>query len=50
MTITITRTTEFQRTIPDDTPEEEIPVETDLTRLEANHHSEIVHEEITIAE
>lgn len=48
-TITITRTTEFQRMVDESDPDFDLAAESDLTRLEANHHSTITHETITVA-
>lgn len=47
MTITITRTTEFQTTVPDDC--ENLDAAVDMARLEANRNSTITHEEYSIA-
>lgn len=46
MTITITRTTEFQTTVPDDC--EDLELAKDMARMEANHHSVITHEDVQL--
>ena len=47
MTITITRHTDFQTNVPDDC--DDLKEAVIAAKFEANHSSEILHEQVTVA-